>query len=221
MLPAPATQLLLSRHIAWEDDSTFEWTVRLANNEVKVDGVARRAVEAAPVGPRPQDRQLVLVTPTARSDLEQGASVGVARSVCWWQQGMPVYCKLVNRSKTSEVLVAEGPLARMVALNVRVATRFESLFDDQPSVVDPIVELPDPEVRPPVVAVDSLKSIPTVKVGNANMGTLGAPQKDQLVSVLVRFIEEGLFPIDPKLVPACVDGTVELTPLDQRALYPV
>lgn len=35
-------------------------------------------------------------------------------------------------------------------------------------------------------------------------------QKGQLTEVIVRFIEEGLFPLDPKRVPACIDGTLEL-----------
>lgn len=49
-----------------------------------------------------------------------------------------------------------------------------------------------------------------MKVENANMGTLGSLQKGQLTEVIVRFIEEGLFPLDPKRVPACIDGTLEL-----------
>lgn len=141
VLPRPA-QVPSYHDIAWEDDSTLEWKVRLVDEKVSIDGFTSRAVEAAPVGPRPQARQLVMIIPTARFDLEQGASVGVARSVCWWEPGMPVYCKLVNRSKEPEEFVTSAPVARMIALNVRDATRFESLFDDEPSVVDPPVAPP-------------------------------------------------------------------------------
>ena len=97
-VPPKVTQMPSYHDIAWEDDSTLEWKVRLVDEKVVMDGFTSRAVEAAPVGPRPQERQLVMIVPTSRFDLEQGASVGVARSVCWWEPGMPVYCKLVNRS---------------------------------------------------------------------------------------------------------------------------
>ena len=102
----------------------------------------------------------------------------------------------------------------MVALNVRDAARFESLFDDRPSVIDPPAPSPQPQVQPPVamtdVTLDLIRSIPKVKVENANLGTLGALRKDQMVEVVSRFIEEGLFALDPKQVPICVDGTLEL-----------
>ena len=124
---------------------------------------------------------------------------------------MPVYCKLVNRTNQPEVVAATTSVARMVALNVRDAARFESLFDTRPSVLDPPVAPPTTDCAPPVVATDpTLEPHPKVKVENANMGTLGTLQKDQLVPVIVRFIEEGLFPLDPKLVPACINGTLEL-----------
>eukprot|EP00752_Nemacystus_decipiens_P017631 g15802.t1 len=111
----PAKPQMPSYHdIAWEDDSTLEWKVRpVADKRFNVKGFTSRVVEAAPIGPVPQDRQLVMIVPSDRFDLGQGAQVGVARSVCWW----------------------------------------------------------DP-------------------VENANLGTLGALQKDQIVTVIIRFIEE-------------------------------
>lgn len=216
-VPLSPAQLPSHHDIAWEDDSALEWKVRLVDENISMEGFTSRAVEAAPVGPRPQAKQLMMITPTARFDLEQGASVGVARSVNWWEPGMPVYRKLVNRSKQSEECVAGGPVARMIALTVRDAARFESLFDDQPSVVDPPTAPPASDLKPPVVAVDpTLEPLPKLQVENANMGSLGALQKGQLVPVIVRFIEEGMFAIDPKRVPACIDGTLELPLINEH-----
>lgn len=131
-----------------------------------------RAVEVAPVGPCPQDRKLVIVTPTAMIDFEQGARVDVARSVCWWEPGMPVYCKLVNRKNQSEMVVADGSVARMLALSVRDAARFEGLFDSRPSVVDPSVAPPETEFKQPVAAMDhTLEPLPNVKVEDVDKGT--------------------------------------------------
>eukprot|EP00903_Cladosiphon_okamuranus_P006352 g6222.t1 len=53
-------------NIAWEDDSTLGGKLQLIHNEVNLVGSTSSAVEVAPVGPRPQDRQLVMITPTAR-----------------------------------------------------------------------------------------------------------------------------------------------------------
>ena len=213
-MPSPPSLCRRTIDIAWEDDSTLEWKLRLVDDKISLGGFTSTAVEVAPVGPRPQDRQLVMITPTARFDLEQGAAVGVARAVCWWTPGMPVYSKLVNTTKDSVVITPGGPVARMVALNVRDAARFESLFDNRPSVVDPPAEPPQPQVQPPVAMTDAtldpIRPIPKVKVENANLGTLGALRKDQMVEVVSRFIEEGLFALDPKQVPICVDGTLEL-----------
>eukprot|EP00903_Cladosiphon_okamuranus_P014016 g13034.t1 len=62
-----ADEELPSYHdIAWEDDSTLEWSVRLMEDKLHVDGFTSRAVEAAPIGPRPQDRQLVMIIPSDR-----------------------------------------------------------------------------------------------------------------------------------------------------------
>ena len=213
----PTCQQLPSYHdIAWEDDSSLEWKVRLVDEEVSIDGFTSRAAEAAPVGPRPQARQLVIIEPTARFDLEQGASVGVARSVCWWEPGMPVYCKLVNRSNQPADFVASSPVARMVALNVRDAARFETLFDSQPSVVDPPALPPEPHLKPPVVAVDpTLEPSAKTRARSANMGTLGSLQKGQLVSLIIRFIELGLCPLDPKRVAACKGADLDLPLIDE------
>jgi len=54
-LAALPVQPLPSYHdIAWEDDSTLEWTLRLVSDEVSLGGFTSKAVEVAPVGPRPQ-----------------------------------------------------------------------------------------------------------------------------------------------------------------------
>ena len=96
----------------------------------------------------------------------------------------------------------------MVALNVRDKPALDSLFDSSPSAADPA--LPPREPRTPSPAPADREPIPRVRVEDANLGTLGSLKKQQLVNVLAAFIEDGLFSIDPKRVPACINGELEL-----------
>ena len=213
--PAEPPKLPTFEEVAWEDDAAFEWDVRPVDVVTPVRGFTNVAVEGAALGVQPQDRQLVMVLPTEKYDLNKGAQVGVAKSVMWWTPGSPVYVKVVNRTKENSQVVGATPIARMVALNVRDKARFESLFDHDPSTVDP----PVPE--PPLPVDNESDVLPdgperTVRWQDANMGTLGALQKQQLVEVLLLFIQEGLFPIDPKRVPACVDGELELPLINEH-----
>lgn len=201
--------------VAWEDKSTLEWDVRQVDAVTSIKGFTSVAVEAAAVGAHPQDRQLVMVLPLEKYDISKGAKVGIARSVMWWTPGSPVYVKVVNRTNEDFDLVGRAPIARMIALNVRDKDRFDSLFDAAPSSVDPPVPAPP---LPEDIETDDLRAgkEKTVKVSDANMGTLGALQKQQLIEVLILFIQEGLFPIDPKRVPACIDGELELPLLNEH-----
>ncbi|CAN0368833.1 unnamed protein product, partial [Pylaiella littoralis] len=94
---APCPEVPLYEDIAWEDTSSLEWDLRPVQEGVMIDGFTSVAVEAAPVGPMPQDRQLVMVLPKRGYDLEEETAVGVARAVMWWTPGAPIYCKIVNR----------------------------------------------------------------------------------------------------------------------------
>lgn len=76
----------------WEDDSTFEWDLRQVPETTPLAEFTSQAVETAAVGPQPQDRQLVMVLPRERFDLEKGAQVGVARAVMRRTPWSPVYC---------------------------------------------------------------------------------------------------------------------------------
>lgn len=51
---------------------------------------------------------------------------------------------------------------------------------------------------------------PTRSCRRSILGTLGSLKKQQLVHVLAVFIEDGLFPIDAKRVPACMNGEQDL-----------
>ena len=53
-----------------------------------------------------------------------------------------------------------------------------------------------------------------VKVSDANTGQLGRAEKSELMRLLRDFVEAGLFPIDPKRVPACINGELELPLID-------
>ena len=110
--------------VAWEDDSTLQWNVRLVDDtELKeprrLPGFTSIIVECFATGPMPQDRQLVLILPTEKYDMERGALVGVARGIQWWDPGMPVHCKIVNRGNSFAKLVRGHPVAHMIAVNTR------------------------------------------------------------------------------------------------------
>lgn len=66
--------------IAWEDTSSLEWDLRPVEQGVSVGAFTSVAVETAPVGPMPQDRQLVMVVPKGPFHLSMSATVGVARA---------------------------------------------------------------------------------------------------------------------------------------------
>ncbi|CAB1099718.1 unnamed protein product [Ectocarpus sp. CCAP 1310/34] len=207
-VPAVPTEVPSYEDVVWEDDTSFEWDVRQVPETTGVEGFTTRAVEAAAVGPQPQDRQLVMVLPTKRFDLEQGAVVGVARAVMWWVPGSPASCKLVNRSKEKVAVEGSRVIARMAALSVRDKPAFDSLFDTAPSAADPPVAPREP--RAPSPSPPDGESIPRVRVEDANLWTLGSLKKQQLINVLATFIENGLFPIDKKRVPACINGELKL-----------
>ena len=198
--------------IAWEDDSTLQWKVRLVD-DVTIEGFVGVAVEGFVTGPQPQDRQLVIIQPLDKYDMETGAEVGVARGVQWWEPGTPVYCKIVNRSNTRGKVLRGHPIARMIAVNVRDSARFQSLFDANPSTVEPSV----PPLKPQTVDENGTDNTPVecVKTENANLGQLSVDQKQQLGDVLQEYIDAGLFPSDPKHVPACLNGELTLPLIDE------
>ena len=49
---------------------------------------------------------------------------------------------------------------------------------------------------------------------------LGSLQRQQLIHLLEAFIADSLLPIDPKRVPACIDGGLKL-PLIKKGVYPL
>lgn len=97
--------------IAWEDTSSLEWDLRPVEQGVSADGFTSVAVETAPVGPMPQDRQLVMVLSASPLDLNASATIGVARAVLWWVPGTPIYCKLVNTGKQGAIVPGSPVLA--------------------------------------------------------------------------------------------------------------
>ena len=69
--------------MAWEDDGTLQWDMRLAQ-EVIVPGFVSVQVDAYAKRVQPQDRQLVVVEPNKPYGMELGAERGAARGTQWW-----------------------------------------------------------------------------------------------------------------------------------------
>lgn len=55
-------------------------------------------------GVQPQKRQLVMVVPVQKYDMEKGVLLEVARGVQWWYPGNLLQCKVVNHMQTPRVL---------------------------------------------------------------------------------------------------------------------
>ncbi|CAM9821477.1 unnamed protein product, partial [Choristocarpus tenellus] len=85
----------LSVEVAWEDDGTLQWELRLSEEE-HVEGFVSKVCKGFVKGAQPQSRQLVMIEPLSEYNMELGNAVGVARGVQWWNPGTPIYCKLVN-----------------------------------------------------------------------------------------------------------------------------
>ena len=205
--------------VAWEDDSTLQLDVRLVDDtEIKeprlLPGFTSIIVECFATEPMPQDRQFVLTLPTEKYDMERGALVGVARGIQWWDPGMPVRCKIVNRGNKFAKLVRGHPVAHMIAVNTRDTYRFYSLVDSSSSTLDPSALSPE-QLRPTKPAVLEHQPHEQVCAEDANCGQLSVKQRAHLDSLLHHFISGGLFPTDPKRVPACVDGELSLPLIDE------
>ena len=205
--------------VAWEDDSTLQWDVRLVDDTKMKEprplpGFTSIIVEYFATGPMPQDRQLVLTLPTEKYDMERGALVGVARGIQRWDPGMPVHCKIVNRGNSFAKLVRGHPVTHMIVINTRDTERFYSLLGSSPSTLDPRAPSPE-QLRPTKPATLEHQPHEQVRVEDANCGQLSVKQRAHLDSLLHHFISGGLFPTDPKRVPACVDGELSLPLIDE------
>ena len=203
--------------MVWEDDSTLEWDVYLNNGDTSTEGYVSKVVGGYAVGPIPQDKQLAIILPKEAYDLGKTAMVGVARGVLWWKPGTPVLCKLVNRINEPTKVPDSTLIAHIIALNSRNAHGFQSLFDKSPSTTDPCV--PAPPKQPPPTAAPA-EAPAECQAKDANLGQLDPHQKRQLTDALREYITAGLFPFDPKRVPACIGGGLTL-PLKNETCTPV
>lgn len=162
---------------AWEDDGTLQW--KLYNEKaVVVDGFISLQISAFVKGPQPQERQLVLITPTTAYDLEQGADLGTARGVQWWYPHTPLHCKMVNVTKTSVSLQRGMTIANAYALNAGDVERIKLLHE---APMMPLNEetMSDLALVPPVIP-DPTK----VDLTDTNMGQLNPRMKAELLDLL-------------------------------------
>ena len=127
---------------------------------------------------------------------------------------MPVPCKIVNRGNSFAKIVRGHPVAYMVAVDTKDTERFNSLFDSSPSTLDPRAPSLE-QLRPTKPTTPEHQPHEEVRVEDVNCGQLSVKQKAHLDSLLHHFISGGLFPTDPKRVPACVNGELSLPRIDE------
>ena len=199
--------------VAWEDDGSLQWNLRMAKT-VKVEGFVSVQTEAYVKGPQPQDRQLVLVVPTQSYDMEQGAELGIARGVQWWYPGNPLQCKVVNRSSRPIAIQQGLVVAKVYATNSSDTERMRLLLE-KPAEEAPRREAGQQNAErqagngredgtPGALAEEG------VDLAEANMGQLSHRYKSDLLELLRVFRDRGLFPANPKVVPACRGAKLRL-----------
>lgn len=101
---------------AWEDDGTLQWPIYV-DNEIEVPGSVSAEIEARVKGPIPYAKTLVLVFPVAPFDLDEGGILGVARGVQWWNPGVRLKIKVVNKANSPTTITTSTQVARAVAVN--------------------------------------------------------------------------------------------------------
>ena len=79
--------------------------------------------------------------------------------------------------------------------------------------------MPEP-LKPPSLTATSVESPLEIQAKDANLSQLGPNEKRQLIDALQEYITAGLFPSDPKRVPACIEGELTL-PLKKEACISV
>ena len=167
-------------------------------------------VEATLPGPQPHTAQLLIVFPLKTCDLEDDASVGVAKGVQWWTPGVPPKLKLVNRA-TSTKAIEQG---------VQVAVAYATNCDDLERVI--LLKEPAPTLQgaepPPETAgqVPPPAEEPEVRVSEANTGQLGHQSRLRLLEIITRAKKMGLFPANPKIVAALPGREVPIPLIDEN-----
>lgn len=124
----------------------------------------------------------------------------------------------MNRNQTVSVVERCVGLARMVALNACDPARFESLFVMTPSTIDsPSPERPHDDACVP----GETRTEPVLKVleTTVNLITLRSFQEQQVLSVLEAFIRNGMFPVNPERLPACIDSELRLPFINELRFF--
>ena len=148
--------------------------------------------------------------------MELGAELGIARGVQWWYPGNPLQCKVFNRTKTAMTIQRGAVIAKVFATNSSDTERMRLLLDQsEEKEPSPAVEgerggaeMPTGDVKE--VAVD---------IAEANMGQLSQGCKSDLLELLREYRDRGLFPANPKVVPACHGAKLRL-PLTREDCTP-
>ena len=112
--------------VGWEDNGTLQWELR-PTRQVLVPVFVSVQADAYAKGVQPQNRQLVVVKPTAPYDMEAGAKLGVARATQWWHPGTPLQYNMANRCKASLTLKRGKVVARIYAVNTSGRERLNVL----------------------------------------------------------------------------------------------
>ena len=133
------------------------------------------------------------------------------------ETGHPGHMQTDHKGNKPVKVSNSSPVVHMIAPNSRNTHRFQSVFDESSSTTDPCA--PEPP-KPLPLAATSAEAPPECQAKEANLGQLGPKEKRQLTDALQEYITAGLFPSDPKQVPACFGGKLTL-PLKNGACTPV
>lgn len=149
-------------------------------------------------------------------DMEKDAILGIARDITWWEPNTRIYCKMVNTGKAPLMIPFRQRPGSIIAIDVHDAEHSNRLFDTGPLTSDRLIPFVSTDGPPPTLggAFDQPDPADKVKATDANCGQMSKQENEEVMTLLNWFINERIFPTDPKKVTECLDGELVLPLID-------
>ena len=211
---------------AWQDEGTLKWDLTIDRN-VHVPGGVSVEMEARVTGPIPDSKTLVVVSPVVSFDLEEKATLGVAKGVQWWIPGTHPKIKLVNKAQSPSKLKKRTVVATASAVNCDDVERMVLLKEPLPEqpLEEPMEETstisvktnrPDPQ--PGEGANPEEEKDSSADFTKAKIGQLGPQSREKVIELLREC--KAFYPRDVSVVTP-IKGKEVALPLRDENVKPV
>lgn len=211
---------------AWQDEGTLKWDLAIDRN-VHVPGGVSVEIEARVTGPIPHSKTLVVVSPVVSFDLEEKATLGVAKGVQWWIPGTHPKIKLVNKAQSPSNLKKGTVVATAFAVNCDDVERMvllkeplpEHLLEESKEESSTIsVKTPRPDPQPGENENVEEEKDSSADFTKAKIGQLGPESREKVIEVLREC--KAFYPRDVSVVTPIKGKEVSL-PLRDENVKPV